>query len=98
MSVVSFIYELLFNRKRKKKQDLDLELFHSDDFLRPDHINIRKCPKCKVEAENNKQATEIFGIRHIKGKAAIQSWCRECRNDNTLSDSSLLNNQEKIDI
>ena len=98
MNIISFLYELLFNRKRKKNKNNNPELFHSDDFLRPHHLNPRKCPKCNVEARTNKEATEIFGMRTSNGKPSIQSWCRKCRNKHDESETSPTNNQKKIDI
>ena len=98
MNLISYLYELLFNRKRKITVNTDPELFHSDDFLRPDHLNIRKCPKCNVEAITNKEATEIFGIRTFNGKPSIQSWCKKCRNKHDEFEASSKNNQKKIDI
>tara|TARA_Y100000588_G_C13531492_1_gene617992 strand:+ start:185 stop:475 length:291 start_codon:yes stop_codon:yes gene_type:complete len=96
MNAISFIYELLFNRKRKKRQSL--ELFHSDEYLRPDHINHRNCPKCKTLVSSNKEAAEIFGLRYINGKPVLQSWCRKCRNDKNSQNELNLNPQESIDL
>ena len=98
MNIISFLYELLFNRKRKKNKNNNPELFHSDDFLRPGHLNARKCPKCNIEARTNKEATEIFGIRTADGKPSIQSGCRKCRNDKDESQTLKSDNQEEIDI
>ena len=98
MNVISFLYQLLFNRKRKENQNTNPELFHSDNFLRPDHTNIRKCPNCNAVAKTNKEATEVFGIRTVNGKTSIQSWCRKCRNKDDEDRVSTANNQEKIDI
>ena len=98
MNMISFLYELLFNRKRKKNKNNNPELFHSDDFLRPDHLNPRKCPKCYIEARTNKEITEIFGIRTVDGKPSIQSWCRKCRSDRNESKVPKSENQEEIDI
>ena len=60
MNVISFLYELLFDPKRKKKKKNNPELFHSDDFLRPNHPNFRICPKCSIESNTNKEAAKIF--------------------------------------
>lgn len=97
MNVISFLYELLFNPRRKNRKKINPELFHSDDFLRPNHPNIRTCPKCNIEASTNKEAVEIFGYRNIKGSASIQSWCTECRN-NKDNKNLEKNNQREIDI
>ena len=81
MNVISFLYELLFDPKRKKRGINAPELFHSDDFLRPNYSNPRVCPKCSIEAKTNKEAAEIFGLRTVNGTQSIQSWCRICRNE-----------------
>tara|TARA_B100000700_G_C14233883_1_gene484921 strand:+ start:42 stop:332 length:291 start_codon:yes stop_codon:yes gene_type:complete len=96
MNIVSFLYELLFDPKRKKRRRNNPELFHTDDFLRPDYPNIRACPKCNIQAKTNKEAAKIFGLRNIKGFTSIQSWCIKCRN--SKDDKSLKQKQGEIDI
>ena len=58
----SFIYKLLFNRISEESRLLDPELFHSDNYLRPDYINYKYCPKCESKAETNREIVDIFGV------------------------------------
>ncbi len=81
MKVISFIYKLLFNRTNKKSISESPELFHSDQYLRPDHKNYRQCPQCKTEAKTNKEIIDIFGVKNMNRGPSFQSWCRECRNN-----------------
>ena len=99
MKIISFIYKLLFNRKNKQSNSDDLELFHSDQYLRPDHKNYKQCPHCKIEAKTNKEIVDLFGVKKLKGGPSFQSWCRECRNthtDDIAHEKSL--KQKKIDL
>ena len=98
MSIISFIYKLLFNSKKNVKEDSQAELFHSDDYLRPDTINYRKCPNCSNEAKTNKDVVELFGIRRVKGRPSVQSWCKNCRADKEQSRLRPSDEQEKFDI
>ena len=98
MNIISFLYQLLFNQKPRKKNSMEPELFHSDNYLRPMHENIRKCPKCHIEAKTNKEALEIFGSRTVGGKPSIQSWCRKCRNDKNEKKNIFTDKQQEIDI
>ena len=98
MNIISFLYELLFSPKRKKRRMTNPELFHSDRFLRSDHSNYRVCPKCNVEAKTNKEAVDTFGLRVANGRSSIQSWCKNCRNDSKDSPILKSSNQEKIDL
>ena len=99
MKILSFIYKLLFDRKNNQKDSSTPELFHSDNYLRPDYENYRKCPKCMVEAKTNKEIVDIFGVMHINSKPKFQSWCRKCRNEeknDKFNDNE--NVQNKIDL
>ena len=98
MDVISFLYELLFDSKGRKKKRNNPELFHTDDFLRPHHPNPRICPKCNAQAETNKDAAEIFGLRNINGRYSIQSWCTRCRNSNVDCEELNKNKQEEIKV
>ena len=98
MNVISFLYELLFDPKRRKRKINRPELFHSDDFLRPNHSNPRICPKCQVKAKTNKEAVEIFGLRTVNNIQSIQSWCRVCRNDKDKVDIPEDTSQKKMKI
>ena len=97
MNVISFLYELLFDPKRKKKKKNNPELFHSDDFLRPNHPNFRICPKCSIESNTNKEAAKIFGLRNINNHTTIQSWCIKCRNNKDYKKNDE-RNQEEIKV
>tara|TARA_B100001146_G_C16053628_1_gene379005 strand:+ start:266 stop:568 length:303 start_codon:yes stop_codon:yes gene_type:complete len=81
MKIISFLYKLLFDTKRQPKLKNQEELFHSDDYLRPDKINYKQCPKCKNEAKTNKEVVNLFGRMTVNGKPYIQSWCKNCRKD-----------------
>jgi len=81
MRITSFLYRLLFDAKRQPKIRKQEELFHTDDFLRPNKINYRKCPKCSKEAKTNKDIVVVFGTRISNGKPSLQSWCKSCRNE-----------------
>ena len=59
----SFIYRLLFDRISKDSKLLNPELFHTDQFLRPNHTNYKFCPQCKTKAETNKEIVDIFGVK-----------------------------------
>ena len=76
----SFIYKLLFNRISEESRLLDPELFHSDNYLRPDYINYKYCPKCESKAETNREIVDIFGVKKISKVSYFQSWCKTCRN------------------
>ena len=98
MKIISFLYKLLFNKKRTTLSDEEPELFYSDDYLRPEHENFHRCPKCKIEANTNKEAIDMFGVRTHNGKPSIQSWCRTCRNNDKDNITSPNSSQEKINI
>ena len=98
MKIISFLYQLLFNKKRTTHSNEEPELFHSDEYLRPEHQNVHRCPKCKIEATTNKEAIDIFGVRTHNSKPSIQSWCRTCRNNDNDNVTSLNSSQEKINI
>ena len=98
MSIISFIYRLLFSKNKKYTDKNQSELFHSDDYLRPDSVNYRKCPNCSTEAKTNREVVEIFGIRTIDGKPKLQSWCRVCRNEKEHTENNSPSYQEKINI
>ena len=98
MNVISFLYKLLFGYKRKKRKGNNPELFHSDNFLRPNHPNNRACPKCNIEAKTNREAAEIFGIRNTDGFSSIQSWCTNCRNEKKNNQVSREKTQSKMDL
>ena len=61
----SFIYRLLFNRISKDSKQLIPELFHTDQFLRPNYTNYKFCPQCNAKAETNKQ---IIAETHAQAK------------------------------
>ena len=88
----------MFNSKKNVEEESQAELFHSDDYLRPDTINYRKCPNCSSEAKTNKDVVEVFGIRRVNGRPSIQSWCKNCRADKEESSLTLLDEQSKFDI
>ena len=98
MKIFSFLYQLLFKKKRTTPLNEEPELFHSDEYLRPEHENIHRCPKCKIEAKTNKEAIDLFGVRTHKGKPSIQSWCRTCRNNENDNIAESNSSQEKINI
>lgn len=79
----SFIYKLLFNRTSKESRLLEPELFHSDNYLRPDYENHKYCPKCESKAETNREIIDMFGVKKISKVSYFQSWCRICRNKQT---------------
>ena len=80
MKIISFIYKLLFNRTKKEFNPRAPELFHSDQYLRPNHKNYKQCPNCRIEAKTNKEIVDLFGIKNLKKGPSFQSWCRQCRN------------------
>ena len=92
MSIISFIYKLLFDSENNSDSTVQSELFHSDDYLRPDKINFRKCPNCSTKAETNKNVIELFGVRTINGRSSVQSWCKNCRKNKRK------NNQDENEI
>ena len=99
MKVISFIYKLLFNRIKKELTSEDPELFHSDQYLRPDHKNYRQCPRCKVKAKTNKEIIDLFGVKNLNSGPSFQSWCRECRNKQTDTvTENMSKKQNKIDL
>ena len=99
MKITSFIYKLLFNRTRREEKIGNPELFHTDNYLRPDHENYRKCPKCNIEANTNKEIVDFFGVVNVNNKPKFQSWCRKCRNeDKDDHKSSNLDLQNKIKL
>ncbi len=87
MKIISFLYRLLFDTKTQPKIKDQEELFHTDDYLRPDKINYRKCPKCKEEAKTNKEVIRFFGRRTVNGKLSTQSWCKNCRKETDKANS-----------
>ena len=89
----SFIYKLLFDRISKDSKLLIPELFHSDQFLRPNHINYRACPQCNAKAKTNKQIIDIFGVKSYYKYRSFQSWCRSCRKSKTKKTKNILKNQ-----
>ena len=99
MKIISFIYKLLFNRNRKESNQNNPELFHTDNYLRPNHGNYRECPKCKVGATTNKEIVDLFGIVNINNKPKFQSWCRKCRNEQKNNvKKNKKDNQNKIKL
>jgi len=99
MKIISFIYKLLFNRTNKQLDAGAPELFHSDQYLRPDHKNYRQCPNCKTEATTNKEIVDLFGIKNLKKGLSFQSWCRECRNKHSEATPKVESaKQNEIDI
>ena len=98
MKIISFLYQLLFKKTTTTPLNDEPELFHSDEYLRPGHENMHRCPKCKIEAKTNKEAIDIFGVRRHKGNPSIQSWCRTCRNNEKENISKPNSLQEKINI
>ena len=89
----SFIYKLLFNRISKDSKLLMPELFHTDQFLRPNHINYRACPRCNAKAKTNKQIIDVFGVKSYHKYRSFQSWCRSCRESKTKKAKNILKNQ-----
>ncbi len=95
----SFIYKLLFNRSSLESKLLEPELFHSDNYLRPDHTNYKFCPKCESKAKTNREIIDMFGVKKISKVTYFQSWCRACRNNNKNSIKIEINEtQRSIDI
>ena len=89
----SFIYKLLFNRTSKDSKLLIPELFHTDQFLRPDHINYKFCPRCNTKAKTNKQIIDMFGVKTSIMYRSFQSWCRMCRKSKDNKKNNNLENQ-----
>ena len=89
----SFIYRLLFERISKDSKLLIPELFHTDQFLRPNHKNYKFCPQCKTKAETNKEIIDIFGVKTSIKYRSFQSWCRLCRKSKIIKKDNILENQ-----
>ena len=98
MKEISFLYRLLFNREKNHYNIQHLELFHSDNYLRPNHPNYKLCPKCNLVATNNKEVVDQFGFKNVNGKLNTQSWCKHCRKINYINKPAKLMKQLKIDI
>ena len=89
----SFIYRLLFNRTSKDSKLSIPELFHTDQFLRPNYTNYKFCPRCNVKAETNKQIIDIFGVKDSINYRSFQSWCKSCRKSKTIKKNNNFENQ-----
>lgn len=80
MSIVQKILSFFKNIKDSdKKKEKSPTLFDTSQYERPGHINYKRCPQCKIEANTNKEVESIFGLMNVGGHIYIQSWCKECR-------------------
>jgi len=99
MKIISFIYKLLFDRNPKVSNQNNPELFHTDNYLRPNHKNYRECPRCNAKATTNKEIVDLFGIVNVNNKPKFQSWCRKCRNEEkSNNENNNIDTQNKMKL
>ena len=95
MSVIEKILTFFKNIKgSEKRSKRALTLFDTSEYERPGYINYKRCPQCKIEANTNREAKNIFGLMNIRGHIYIQSWCKECRKKHTIEEKE--NSEENL--
>ena len=88
MNFFSYIVKFFKNLTTPSKN----ELFQTEDYNRPNHLNYKICPQCGIEGSTNKDIIDIFGKRTAHGHPDVQSWCKNCRKNKRK------NNQDENEI
>jgi hypothetical protein len=56
------------------------------------------CPRCKLEAEENKEIETKFGFRISNEKSIPQSWCKRCRSGKSLEEIEEIDDDKREEV
>tara|TARA_B100000427_G_C15476216_1_gene580885 strand:+ start:162 stop:425 length:264 start_codon:yes stop_codon:yes gene_type:complete len=79
VSIVDRVIEFFKTSKNIAKREDSPTLFNVREYERPGYTNYKKCPNCGIEADNNKEIKNLFGLMNVGGHIYSQSWCKQCR-------------------